>query len=43
VAAVVTDRVAGSSLETGARYLGALLLIGIGVVHLEQYFAVYFR
>ncbi len=40
---MVTDRTAGSSLETGARYLGALLLIAIGVVHLEQYFAVYYR
>jgi hypothetical protein len=43
VAAVVTDRTAGGSLQTGARYLGALLLIATGVVHLQQYFAVYYR
>lgn len=26
-----------------ARYVGALLLVGIGVIHLQQFFAVYYR
>ncbi len=33
----------GSALRTGSRYLGALLLLATGAVHLHQYYAVYYR
>lgn len=32
-----------TSLLRAARYLGALMLIATGAVHLQQYFAVYYR
>jgi len=42
---VVPERPADSSAITrrGLRYLSALLLFGIGAVHLQQYFGVYYR
>ena len=40
VVAVATER---SSVLTKARFFGGLMLIATGAVHLEQYFAVFYR
>lgn len=41
--AVVPDRSGAPLGARAARYLGAVLLLGVGAVHLQQYVGVYYR
>lgn len=41
--AVVPDRSGSPLAARAARYLGAALLLGVGALHLQQYFGVYYR